>query len=117
MVAIDMCLAKRFGLMGENDYEAALITAFYSSITSMVSLYSDAVILKPPAAKEQGLTYFAKHSLPQWLVIRERHLTDNGSNGLFVGSKVSNRGFVSPLVTTVIDKKHLIYMVSFSLCS
>jgi len=80
---IDVFLAKRFNLLGDNEYEEMTINGFYSNIHYL---------------RERSFTTLRKESLERWLTRsiprfiedHEFHLKANGNNGHYVGNKVSN---------------------------
>ncbi|KAF9434300.1 hypothetical protein BGZ76_008241 [Entomortierella beljakovae] len=86
---IDSYLANHFGLLGDNLYEESLIKAFHSSSMTLIATFSTSVAWNVPEAQEKAFGYFKMATLPNWIKTHERHLVDNGSNGHYIGDKLS----------------------------
>ncbi|KAG0203493.1 hypothetical protein BGX28_004246 [Mortierella sp. GBA30] len=88
-IVIDHFLAKKFGLLGDNEWEEYTIKAFYNNIhyfreRSFMNLtwtYHD--------KRKVALESFLKNTLPNFIADHEYRLQENGSNGHFVGNKIS----------------------------
>ncbi|KAF9954317.1 hypothetical protein BGZ65_004133 [Modicella reniformis] len=87
--AIERYLAKKFGLFGDNAFEETVINTFLShtnsAITDLFARYYHYSKEDRESKKEAVINATA---LP-WLQHHERHLTANGSNGHYVGDKLS----------------------------
>ena len=87
---IDVFLAKRFNLLGDNEYEEMTINGFYSNIhylrersfISMTWTYED--------KRKEALDRWLTKCIPRFIEDHEFHLKANGNNGHYVGNKVSN---------------------------
>ncbi|KAK3824805.1 MAG: hypothetical protein J3Q66DRAFT_96426 [Benniella sp.] len=87
--AIERYLARKFGLLGHDAWEETAINAFYSSSNAVMSHYVNKVLLAFPDTKERELEKFATKQVPQWIAQHEKWLARNGSNGFYVGDKLS----------------------------
>ncbi|KAF9135356.1 hypothetical protein BGW39_003463 [Mortierella sp. 14UC] len=87
--AVENYLAKQFGLMGDNEYEEAIIRSFHCSSASLSAVFSGSVIWNLPEVREKTLEAFKTKQLALWVETHERHLMDNGNNGHYVGNKMS----------------------------
>ncbi|KAF9407979.1 hypothetical protein BGZ94_002492 [Podila epigama] len=86
---IENYLSKLYGLLGDNLYEETLIKSFSSSSNALQNLFITAVTWNDPSGAAVMLGFFKNVSLPTACASWERHLVDNGSNGHFVGNKLS----------------------------
>ncbi|KAF9128357.1 hypothetical protein BGW39_005137 [Mortierella sp. 14UC] len=64
---IEQYLAKQFGLMGDNEYEENLIKN----------------------ERKKAMETFRDGPFRAWVTLHEKHLRDNGSNGHYVGDKLT----------------------------
>ncbi|KAG0346856.1 hypothetical protein BG004_000661 [Podila humilis] len=93
-VAIDIFLAKQFGLHGENSWEEAVINAFYSSSNTfffqevMNNFFFESVS-KSDEEKAQYLEKLLTKQLTSWAQNHEAHLANNNLNGHYVGDKTT----------------------------
>ncbi|KAF9137907.1 hypothetical protein BG015_002561 [Linnemannia schmuckeri] len=88
-VVIEHYLAKKFGLLGSNEYEESIIKSFHSSSAAIMSAFASSVTWNTPEGKAGGLEFFTTSTLPTWIATHEKHLIDNGNNGHYVGDKLS----------------------------
>ncbi|KAF9287028.1 hypothetical protein BGZ88_008776 [Linnemannia elongata] len=88
-VVIEHYLAKKFGLLGSNEYEESIIKSLHSSSAAVQNAFAGAVTWNAPEAKAGALGFFTKATLPTWIATHERHLNDNGNNGHYLGDKLS----------------------------
>ncbi|KAG0029011.1 hypothetical protein BGZ81_004203 [Podila clonocystis] len=86
---IEQYLAKRYGLLGDNEYEETLIKSFQNTCFSLQNMFASLITWNQPEASPKCLAYFKANSLPSFCESLERHLKDNGNNGHFVGNKLS----------------------------
>ncbi|KAF9185996.1 Glutathione S-transferase S1 [Haplosporangium sp. Z 767] len=86
---IDLYLAEKFGLLGESAYEEQAIKSFYSTIHYLRERSLMRVTWTFPDKRPESWVTFTQTSLPQWIKLHEQHLENNGSNGHFVGDKIS----------------------------
>ncbi|KAG0344606.1 hypothetical protein BG004_004328 [Podila humilis] len=88
-IAIDMFLAKRFHLLGDNEWEEATITGLYSNIHYLRERSLMTVTWAHPSRRKTALDYFVSQTLPRFIADHEFQLAENGSNGHYVGDKIS----------------------------
>lgn len=87
-IVVDQFLAKRFNLLGDNEYEEMTIKGLYSNIhylrersfMTMTWTYAD--------KRKQALESFLTQKLPRFIEDHEFHLKANGNNGHYVGNRV-----------------------------
>lgn len=83
---IERFLAKKFGLLGSNDVEAAQIDAITEHVRDIKQKYNDAKANKSGDELNAVRTAFVSDELPKWLDKLEFSL---GTHGFAVGSKLS----------------------------
>ncbi|KAG0253879.1 Glutathione S-transferase S1 [Mortierella polycephala] len=88
-VVIDMYLAKKFNLLGSNEYEELTIKAFYSSVHYLRERSLMRVTWTQADKRKEGFEAFMTKMVPWWIKVHEQHLERNGSNGHFFGDKLS----------------------------
>ncbi|KAF9905213.1 Glutathione S-transferase S1 [Linnemannia zychae] len=88
-IVIDHYLAKQFGLLGDNEWEELQIKTFYSSSLYLRERLTMRVTWNYKEVQEKGWDNFFKNHLPLWIDSHTKHLKDNGSNGHYVGDKLS----------------------------
>ncbi|KAG0288001.1 hypothetical protein BGZ96_008166, partial [Linnemannia gamsii] len=86
---IEHYLAKQFGLLGENEWEELLVKAFHSSSVYLRERFTMRVTWNYKEVQEKAMETFLKSELPRWIEVHTKHLKDNGSNGHYVGNKLS----------------------------
>ncbi|KAF9932148.1 hypothetical protein FBU30_008835 [Linnemannia zychae] len=86
---IDHYLAKQFGLLGDNEWEEILIKEFHSSSVFLRDRVALRVTWTYKEVQDKALDGFLKRELPLWIETHTKHLKDNGSNGHYVGNKLS----------------------------
>ncbi|KAK3844610.1 MAG: hypothetical protein J3R72DRAFT_438398 [Linnemannia gamsii] len=87
---IEQYLAKQFELLGSNEYEENLIKSFHSSTASLYSLHATTVAFIPDReARKRAMEVFRDGPFRAWVTLHEKHLRDNGSNGHYVGDKLT----------------------------
>ena len=85
---VDHYLAKKFNLLGNNEWEEFTIKGIYNnihhlrerSLTGVTWIYAD--------KRKEGLANFMNKTLPKFISDHEFHLKANGSNGHYIGDKV-----------------------------
>ncbi|KAF9571723.1 hypothetical protein EC968_000241 [Mortierella alpina] len=93
-VAIDIFLAKQFGLHGNNAWEEALINSYYSHSNAMffqetMFNYFWESLEKSEEEKAKYLQKYLTETLPAWAKIHETSLVHNQSNGHYVGNRTT----------------------------
>ncbi|KAK5814258.1 hypothetical protein F5H01DRAFT_22357 [Linnemannia elongata] len=87
---IEQYLANQFELLGNNEYEMNLIKSFHSSAASLHSLHATTVAFIPDReARKKAMEAFRDGPFTQWVAIHDKHLKDNGSNGHYIGNKLT----------------------------
>lgn len=86
---IDTFLARRFGLLGDNEWESLAIQTFYSNIHYLRERAFSSTMAVPLAMREKGRDNYLNGALTKFCEDHEYHLKKNGSNGHYVGDKVS----------------------------
>ncbi|KAF9158966.1 Glutathione S-transferase S1, partial [Mortierella sp. AD010] len=87
--AIDRYLAKKFGMAGDNVFEENVINSYVSNTNSLqLRIFTKHYTVRDPALKgafvEEILGY-----IDIWIKSNERQLAANGSNGHYVGNKLT----------------------------
>ncbi|KAI7832655.1 hypothetical protein BC939DRAFT_433993 [Gamsiella multidivaricata] len=88
-IVIDHYLAKKFGLLGNNEWEEITIKAFYSNIHYLRERSFMCVTWTYADKRKVALETFMTKTLPTFIADHEFHLKANGSNGHYVGDKLS----------------------------
>ena len=94
-IIIDTFVAGRFGLLGDNEWESLAIRTFYSNIHYLRERYFSTVLIASPELREKARDFYLDGPLTKFCEDHEYHLKENGSNGHYVGDKVSLEGFYS----------------------
>ncbi|KAF9103085.1 hypothetical protein BGX27_010740 [Mortierella sp. AM989] len=98
-------LGKKFGLVGSNDWEEQLIRSYTCSTEALYESFVISVIRAPKELQTQMSQLFINKQIPEWAEFHERALKANGSNGHYVGDKMS----VADIKTaTVLDTMRVI---------
>ncbi|KAG0062727.1 Glutathione S-transferase S1 [Linnemannia elongata] len=88
-MVIEQYLAKKFNLLGNNEWETLTINALYSNIHFFLERALTKMTWVIPERRKRGLEIFLKHFLPEFIADHEMHLRANGSNGFYVGDRLS----------------------------
>ncbi|KAK3834663.1 MAG: hypothetical protein JOS17DRAFT_737379 [Linnemannia elongata] len=88
-IVIDQYLAKKFNLLGDNEYEEWTIKAHYSNIHYLRERSLMKMTWTWADKRAEALELFLKTTLPDFIVNHEFHLRGNGSNGHYVGDRLS----------------------------
>ncbi|KAG0311723.1 hypothetical protein BGZ99_009950 [Dissophora globulifera] len=86
---IDHYLARKFDLLGENAWEEQLIKAYHSSSCYLRERLNTRVTWNYKNVMHRAMELFLAQTLPLWIDTHSKHLRDNGSNGHYVGNKMS----------------------------
>lgn len=87
-IVVDQFLAKRFHLLGDNEWEEFQIKGFYSNIHYLRERSFMNVTFTHADKRKIALEKFLTKTLPAFIEDHEFHLRANGSNGHYVGDKV-----------------------------
>ncbi|KAG9066579.1 Glutathione S-transferase S1 [Linnemannia hyalina] len=88
-MVIEQYLAKKFNLLGNNEWESLTINAFYSNIHFFLERALSKVTWVVPERRKSELEIFLQHILPEFIADHDMHLKANGSNGFYVGDRLS----------------------------
>ncbi|KAF9933090.1 Glutathione S-transferase S1 [Linnemannia zychae] len=88
-MVIEQYLAKKFDLFGDNEWEDLTIRALYSNIHFFLERSLTKMTWVAPERRKRGLEIFLQHFLPEFISDHEMHLRANGSNGYYVGNRLS----------------------------
>ncbi|KAF9348569.1 hypothetical protein BGX34_002399, partial [Mortierella sp. NVP85] len=86
-LVIEQYLAKRFGLLGDNEWEEQLIRMLHSSTMYFRERHFMRVVWNFKDRMDTTFDTFMTQALPVWIETHTKHLKDNGSNGHYVGQK------------------------------
>ncbi|KAI1315307.1 hypothetical protein EDD11_000968 [Mortierella claussenii] len=87
---IERYLARKFNLMGTNEWEQLQIEQFQLSTESTQSMYRDRVLLSPPEKRVEDAHRFYNEFVNKFIQVHEAHLEQNqGGNGFYVGNQFS----------------------------
>ncbi|KAG0021103.1 hypothetical protein BGZ81_009067 [Podila clonocystis] len=102
--AIARYLSRKFGYLGTNAFEETVIDQFVSSSRSVFNAiatkYFDA---KTPEAKAEVRTALMERHIEGWLSHHERHLTENGTNGHYLGARLSLADFTTASLIDLVN--------------
>ncbi|KAF9115759.1 hypothetical protein BGX27_006541 [Mortierella sp. AM989] len=88
--AIERYLARKFQLLGNNAWEEMKINAFVSSMKTLMFLaFSRIPTIKDATQKQEMVQDLISKNIPTWVQFHERYLVANGSNGHYVGNKLT----------------------------
>ncbi|KAF9554496.1 hypothetical protein BGW38_009313, partial [Lunasporangiospora selenospora] len=85
---IELRLARRFDLLGSNSAEESAITGAFSNTRALMHRFEDAYFVRKQFRDEEH-DKFINEKLLQWIRTHEKILSENGSNGHYVGNQVS----------------------------
>ncbi|KAG0215951.1 Glutathione S-transferase S1 [Mortierella sp. GBA30] len=86
---IDLFLAKKFNLLGENEIEELAIRTFYSQIHYLRERSLMRMTWTFPEKRPEAWEEFTTKTLPGFIQMHEQHLERNGFNGHYVGDKLT----------------------------
>lgn len=96
-IPVDHFLAKKFNLLGNNEWEEYTIKALYNNIHHLRERSFTRMTFAFWDRKQEGFDYHLKTILPNFIANHEFHLRANGSNGHYLGDKVSSISGLSVL--------------------
>ncbi|KAI1320223.1 hypothetical protein EDD11_001828 [Mortierella claussenii] len=87
---IERYLAKKFGMMGQDTFEETVVNSFANNTNGvMQQFYKMFYPVKDLEQRAENMKTLAAGALGSWVRIHEQHLQANGSNGHYVGNKVT----------------------------
>jgi glutathione S-transferase len=88
-IVIDHYLAKRFNLLGDNEWQEWAIKSHYSNIHYLRERSLMKMTWTWADKRQEALELFLEVTLPGFIENHEFHLKANGSNGHYVGERVN----------------------------
>ncbi|KAF9899570.1 hypothetical protein EC991_008607 [Linnemannia zychae] len=88
-VPVDHYLAKKFSLLGLNEWEEITIKVFYNNIQYLHERLLTRVTFTYADKRKERLEMIMKVALPTFVENHEFHLRANGSNGHYLGDQLS----------------------------
>ncbi|KAG0224228.1 hypothetical protein BGW41_005175 [Actinomortierella wolfii] len=85
---IELYLAEKFDLLGDNAAEAVQIRAAYSNTRALMHRQEDTYFARKPYQEAERQRFIDSY-LDQWIRTHEAVLAKNGSNGHYVGNRTS----------------------------
>ncbi|KAG9327183.1 hypothetical protein KVV02_000899 [Mortierella alpina] len=82
-------IGQKFGWIGDNQWEQNLVKMYHSSSQALFDKLVTTVVRAPKEHYDQMLEIWASTIVPEWAEYHERALKANGSNGHYVGSKLT----------------------------
>ncbi|KAK3807788.1 MAG: hypothetical protein J3Q66DRAFT_356462 [Benniella sp.] len=87
--AIEQYIAQKYGWIGDNLWENNLVKMYHSSSQSVFDKLVTTVVRAPKENYDQMMQIYKTSILPEWVHYHERALESNGSNGHYVGDKLT----------------------------
>ncbi|KAG0254515.1 hypothetical protein DFQ27_006805 [Actinomortierella ambigua] len=92
--AINQYVASKFGLDGSTDIEKMRVNVVISVTYGLSSFWQHKVLQTSPEETPKYLEELKTTQVPQWIERTEKLLVKNGSNGHFVGDKITHADVV-----------------------
>ncbi|KAG0047096.1 hypothetical protein BGZ90_008007, partial [Linnemannia elongata] len=93
-----------FGLLGSDAFEEVLVNTFVSNNHSLVNAFAGKYFaVKDPEFKAANMELLITNNIAPWIKYHEQHLAANGSNGHYVGNKVSLADVTTDLLLGLIQ--------------
>ncbi|KAF9350298.1 hypothetical protein BGX26_011497 [Mortierella sp. AD094] len=86
---IERYLAKKFNLLGKNEWEQLQIEQFQLSTESTQFTYQHQVLKADFEKRPENIHAYYNESVTKFIEVHENHLKNNGSNGFYVGGSLS----------------------------
>ncbi|KAG0246998.1 hypothetical protein B0O80DRAFT_106302 [Mortierella sp. GBAus27b] len=87
--AVEHYLGQKYGWIGDNLWESNLVKMYHSSSQAVFDKLVTTVVRAPKEHYDQMLQIYKSKILPEWVHYHERALVNNGSNGHYVGDKLT----------------------------
>ncbi|KAG0064313.1 Glutathione S-transferase S1 [Linnemannia elongata] len=102
--AIERYLARKFGLLGSDAFEEVLVNTFVSNNHSLLNaMLGKFFTVKDHELKAANKELLITNNIAPWIKYHEQHLAANGSNGHYVGNKVSLADVTTDLLLGLIQ--------------
>ncbi|KAG0044494.1 hypothetical protein BGZ83_010274 [Gryganskiella cystojenkinii] len=89
LTPIEFYFGQKFGWTGDNVWEENLVRMYHSSSQAVFDKLVTTVVRAPKDHQEQMKEIYLKTIVPDWIQYHERALVKNGSNGHYVGNKLT----------------------------
>ncbi|KAF8976634.1 hypothetical protein BGZ46_008105 [Entomortierella lignicola] len=86
---LEYYIGQKHGWVGDNLWENNLVKMYHSSSQSLFDKLVTTVVRAPKENYEQMLEIYVNKILPEWVEYHERALKANGSNGHYLGDKLT----------------------------
>ncbi|KAG0082697.1 hypothetical protein BGZ92_011480 [Podila epicladia] len=88
-IVVEHFLAKKFDLLGDNEWDEQQIKMFHSSSLYLRERLFMRVTWNYKEVIDKAFDKFMSDELPLWIETHTKHLKDNGSNGHYIGNRLS----------------------------
>ncbi|KAI7823025.1 hypothetical protein BC939DRAFT_503489 [Gamsiella multidivaricata] len=86
---LEYYVGQKYGWVGDNLWENNLVKMYHSSSQAVFDKLVTTVVRAPKEHYEQMLEIYVTKIVPEWVEYHERALKQNGSNGHYVGDKLT----------------------------
>ncbi|KAG0257154.1 hypothetical protein BG011_004138 [Mortierella polycephala] len=90
---LEYYIGQKYGWVGGNFWENNLVKMYHSSTQSLYDKLVTTVVRAPKEHYDQMMDIYVSSILPEWIKYHEQHLQANGSNGHYVGDKLTIADF------------------------
>ncbi|KAF9997417.1 hypothetical protein BGZ80_010525 [Entomortierella chlamydospora] len=88
--AIERYLAEKFGMAGDNAFERTVVNSYVNNSNDLMHhIYMKFFTVKDPALKAEAKEQLLNGPIAVWIKYNEQHLAANGSNGHYIGDKIT----------------------------
>ncbi|KAF9374133.1 hypothetical protein BGX21_004231 [Mortierella sp. AD011] len=88
--AIERYLAEKFGMAGDNAFERTVVNSYASNSDDLIyHIYMKFFTVKDPSLKAEAKEKLLSGPIAAWIKYNEQHLAANGSNGHYIGNKIT----------------------------
>ncbi|KAI1308381.1 hypothetical protein EDD11_004310 [Mortierella claussenii] len=102
--AIERYLAKKFGMLGQDTFEETVVNSFASNTQgALLHFFTMYGIVKDPEQRAENKKTLLTGALGSWVKTHEQHLQANGSNGHYLGNKLSLADIKSAFLLRIIQ--------------
>ncbi|KAG0198004.1 hypothetical protein BGX28_008507 [Mortierella sp. GBA30] len=86
---LEFYIGQKFGWVGDNLWEQNLVKMYHSSTQALFDKLVTTVVRAPKENYDQMMEIYISIIVPEWVDYHERALKANGSNGHYIGSKLT----------------------------